>query len=395
MSKRKAPSGSGCIRQRSDGKWEGIATVKYNPVTHEIKKKSVYGKTQSEVRLKLSKIVSEIDSGEYIEPSKLTLEEWLNLWAKDYCYDKKESTMRGYKAAIRNHLIPELGQYRLCNLSAMVIQRFYNYMLLELKLSGKTIHNVHGVLSKALNQAVKMDMLKKNPCLQTTLPRIEKPAIVPLTDSQVGKLILLSGKDEVYGILLKLIVLTGLREAEAMGLTWDCVNFENGSIIINKQLQKRRLDAGGFRFASIKNDKSRSLKPASFVMDLLKQQKETQDRWKTEYCDVWQSWRDVNHPNSELVFTTLTGSYLSPQTVYNHFKVLAKEIGIPDARVHDLRHSYAVISIQNGDDIKTVQSNLGHSSASFTLDVYGHVSDRMKVESATRMDNYIKSLTGT
>lgn len=86
--------------------------------------------------------------------------------------------------------------------------------------------------------------------------------------------------------------------------------------------------------------------------------------------------------------STDIGSNLSPQTVYNHFKKLAARVGAPDACVHDLRHTYAVLSIQNGDDIKTVQGNLGHATAAFTLDVYGHVSEPMKQASANRMQTY-------
>ena len=88
----------------------------------------------------------------------------------------------------------------------------------------------------------------------------------------------------------------------------------------------------------------------------------------------------------------MQGGYLIPKRVYLHFKSAAVAIGAPDARVHDLRHTYAVLSLQNGDDIKTVQENLGHASAAFTLDVYGHVSDRMKKESANRMEEYIRNL---
>jgi len=80
-------------------------------------------------------------------------------------------------------------------------------------------------------------------------------------------------------------------------------------------------------------------------------------------------------------------------TVYRHFKRIAKELGLPEARFHDLRHSYAVAALQSGDDVKTVQENMGHHTAAFTLDVYGHVTEQMKKESAARMDMFIKSVT--
>ena len=95
-----------------------------------------------------------------------------------------------------------------------------------------------------------------------------------------------------------------------------------------------------------------------------------------------------------LVFTNEDGRYLVAKRLYLHFKKLAEEAGAPDARVHDLRHTFAVISLQNGDDVKTVQGNLGHATAAFTLDVYGHVSEAMKEASSSRMEQYVRSLTG-
>ena len=91
-----------------------------------------------------------------------------------------------------------------------------------------------------------------------------------------------------------------------------------------------------------------------------------------------------------LIFTYPDGSYIPPQTVLKHFKKAVNKIGRPDARFHDLRHTYAVMSLQEGDDIKTVQENLGHATAAFTLDVYGHVSEKMKQDSADRMERVIE-----
>jgi len=96
--------------------------------------------------------------------------------------------------------------------------------------------------------------------------------------------------------------------------------------------------------------------------------------------------------DSGLVFTNEIGQHLAIHTIYKDFKKVVSSIGRPDARFHDLRHSYAVASIHAGNDIKTLQSNLGHATAAFTLDIYGHVTDQMKKESAARMDSYIKDV---
>ena len=127
-------------------------------------------------------------------------------------------------------------------------------------------------------------------------------------------------------------------------------------------------------------------------MELLSRRRTEQLRQRLAAGDTWEGWSNADEQKTALVFTTTTGSNLSPQTVYNHYKKIAVQIGAPSSRVHDLRHTFAVLSLQNGDDVKTVQDNLGHATAAFTLDVYGHVSERMKDESAARMEAYIKAI---
>ncbi len=258
-------------------------------------------------------------------------------------------------------------------------------------MSAKSVRNIHGILTKALSVAVDVGYIRSNPADRVTLPKVEKKEIHPLTDEQVKDFLQAAAGNE-YEIILKVILFTGLREAEATGLTWDCIDFKAGTVKVCKQLQKRPLADGGFTFAPLKNDKTRILKPAPTVMALLERRKREQAAQRLQAGEAWQGWKDLKERETALVFTTATGSNLSPQTVYNHYKKLAVQIGAPGSRVHDLRHTFAVLSLQNGDDVKTVQGNLGHATAAFTLDVYGHVSERMKDESAARMEAYIKAL---
>ena len=159
-----------------------------------------------------------------------------------------------------------------------------------------------------------------------------------------------------------------------------------------KQLQKRLKKDGGYTFAPLKNDKRRSITPATFVMELLFEQRKIQAQQRLKAGIAWEAWSSEKERETALVFTTALGTNLGVNTAYNHFKKIATQIGAPDACVHDLRHTFAVLSLQNGDDIKTVQENLGHSTAAFTLDVYGHVSERMKKDSADRMQEYLKGI---
>ena len=400
MSKTKAnknPNGAGSIRKRADGRWEGRYSNGWTKTGHQ-RQKSIYGKTQQEVRQKMAKVIAEIAEGTYIEPSKIKLSEWLDIWLNEYCGDKKYSTVKGYRANVNTHIKPELGHIPLGKLTTTDIQKFYNRLLNPPDgspgICPKTIKNTNGVLSKAMSVAVVNGYIRSNPCVGTILPRVEKHEVEPLTDDQVALLLQLAEKDEEYGILLKVILLTGVRKAEAMGITWDCVDFRRGVIHINKQLQKRPKRDGGVMFSSSKNGKGRVLKPAPYVMELMKKRYDQQIRQKEHASVAWKGWQTEAEHRTALAFTTLFGTPLQPQTVYNHFKKIAVEIGAPNAKVHDLRHTYAVLSLQNGDDVKTVQGNLGHATAAFTLDVYGHVSDAMKAASANRMEEYVRQIPG-
>jgi len=392
---RKNAQGAGTIRKRSDGRWEARFTSGFDPVSGKQIQRSLYGQSQKEVREKLAQITVELDEGTYVEPCQMTLEEWINIWLAEYTGDKKWSTIKHYKAQAKAHIIPALGHYPLSKLNPHTIQAFNNSLLRGTEdkeaLSAKSVRNVHGVLRKSLSVAVQLEYIRRNPAEPVTLPRVEKKLINPLTDAQVHNMIL-AAENDGFGTLFKVVVFTGLRLGEALGLTWDCVDFHKGRLTIDKQLQKRPIADGGFVFSSLKNDKVRVIAPAAYVLDVLKKWELRQKECRLACGHDWQGWKSEHERKTALVFTNDFGGHLHPQTVYNHFKKLAASVGAPNARVHDLRHTFAVLSLQNGDDVKTVQGNLGHATAAFTLDVYGHVSERMKEDSANRMQQYIEKM---
>ncbi|MBR1456219.1 MAG: site-specific integrase [Oscillospiraceae bacterium] len=388
--------------------WESQVTVGSDPGTGKRIRKTFSAKTQKAVKEKMQNASTAIQKKEYFEPSTMSTSNWLNLWLDEYTSDKKYLTIKHYKAQIETHIKPALGATRLGDLKASQIQKFYNELMRsghEVKtkdkktgkitirkepLSAKSVRNIHGILTKTLNTAVDIGYLRSNPADRVTLPRVEKKEIRPLDDAQIIAYYAAAAEDE-YCYLLRIIPFTGLREAEAMGLTWDCVDFNAGTLKINKQLIKRPNADGGFTLAETKSSKIRIIKPAATVMQLLKARQQQQIDQKELAGDSWEGWKTEKEKASALVFTTATGKNLSPQTVYNHCKKILKKIGAEDRCVHDLRHTYAVLSLQNGDDIKTVQGNLGHATAAFTLDVYGHVSEKMKDDSAARMESFISS----
>ena len=193
-------------------------------------------------------------------------------------------------------------------------------------------------------------------------------------------------KGHRYEALFYTTLFTGTREGEILGLCWEQVDLSRGTITIKHQLQKVRGSNGEYTLVPTKNGKSRTITVAPSVVAVLKSVKHRQLENKMLHGACW--------VDSGFVFTDELGHHLKHQTVYLDFKDIMQEIGCPSIRFHDLRHSYAVISIKSGDPIKTVQENLGHATAAFTLDVYGHVTDQMKSESASRMEKFIQAVNG-
>ena len=388
---KRGAQGAGTIRKKTvmrNGQtytyWEARVTVGRDPGTGKQVQRSFSGKTQKEVRQKMQAAAVELDTGSYQAPERLTVGEWLDTWEAEYLGDVKPFTVASYHTQIAVHIKPALGAIKLQALIAPQIQKFYNDLQKgEKPLSAKTIKNVHGVFHKALQQAVEIGYIRFNPSDACKLPRIEKKEIKPLDETQISTF-LSAIKGHRYESLYTITLFTGLREGEALGLKWDCVDFQKGTILIDKQLQREKKKGGKYIFAPLKNDKARTITPAPWVMQLLKRRRAVQIEDRFRAAEYWE--------DSGLVFTDVIGHHLAIHTVYKDFKKIAASIGIPEARVHDLRHSYAVASIRAGDDIKTVQGNLGHATASFTLDVYGHVTEQMKRASAERMEGFIKGV---
>ena len=389
----RAASGDGSIRKKivkKNGKeytyWEGRYTCGFDPETGKQKQHSISGKTQAEVAQKLREVTAEIGQGTFKEACKLTVGEWSIIWDKDYLIGVKPRTQEAYRSILCTHIRPGLGAIKLEVLNAHTIQHFYNG-LSQKGLSAKTVKNVHGVLPELLQQAVRIGYLRMNPSDACTLPRVVKKEIKPLGDDAIRQF-LAAIQGHRFEILLMVTLFTGLREGEVLGLSWDRVDFDKGTLLIDRQLQRAKDESGErcYSLVPLKNDKWRRITPADSVMELLRRQWSRQAEWRLRAGPAWE--------DSGLVFTNELGEHLSPYTVYHNFKRLAASIGIPEARGHDLRHSYAVAAIKSGDDIKTVQGNLGHATASFTLDVYGHVTDQMQRDSAERMQKFIKSVSG-
>lgn len=386
---RKAAAGAGTIRKKTitrNGKqytyWEARYTTGHDPGSGKQVQKSITGKTQKEVSQKLKAVTTAIDAGTFVAPCKMTVGQWLDIWTEEYLGGVKPRTVDNYKGVVRSRIKPGLGAVKLDALTPHTIQSYYNRLSKE-GLAAKTVKNIHGILHKALQQAVANGYIKINPADSCILPRAVRKELKPMDEDMITAF-LKAVQGHQFEHLFTVTLFTGMREGEALGLLWECVDLTKGTITVDKQLQLIRGSRGQYQMVPTKNSKGRTISIAPFVVSTLKKVKHRQLENRLRYGEMWE--------DSGFVFTDDLGHHLSASTVYKSFKAVMVQIGSPETRFHDLRHSYAVASIKSGDDIKTVQENLGHATAAFTLDIYGHVTEKMKQESAARMEQFIKTV---
>ena len=185
-------------------------------------------------------------------------------------------------------------------------------------------------------------------------------------------------QESSYRIMIIVFMFTGLRESELLGLMWDCVDFDRGSILIDKQLNKSQRKEGGYSFNPTKNGKSRLIVPAPYVMELLREQRDLQTKWKKDAGSAWNN-------KDNLVFTNELGRYVSFRALYDCFKRIVKGLGMPNVRIHDLRHTCASLLLKNGIPMKAIQEWLGHSTFEVTANIYAHLDYSSKESSAAKM----------
>lgn len=225
--------GGGTIRQRSDGRWEARFTVGRDPGTGKQIQRSIYGSTQKEVRQKLAQAVADVDAGIYQAPNKITVSEWMKEWLTTFCEGKvKPLTVQTYSGLIKNHINPAIGAIELQALKGTHIQQLYNSMT-KAGLSGKLVQNVSAVLHKALNTAIKQEIIRANPCDGAERPKVERREIKPLSDSEIP-LFLAAIDNSPMCNAYALCLFAGLREGECLGLSWKQVDFQRGRITISQ-----------------------------------------------------------------------------------------------------------------------------------------------------------------
>ena len=360
MSKKRG-NNEGCIVKRKDGRWQGSVTIGRNDDGTQ-RRQYVYGKTRSEVAEKVNALIHDINTGLFVDKNKSpTLEEWLNFWLVTYKKNSvKEKTYDQYEGVIRVHLAPELGVYRLVDLTGAQIQTFYNKLYAN-GLSARTIHIINIVLSSALKKAIKNRLIMFNACDAVELPKQIKKERRVLTVDEQKKLIKILKEDD-QGAMYIFALFTGLRRGEVLALQWSDVDFDTGTVSVNKTLSrvKTYVDSGDktrLIVSEPKTETSRRIIPIiDTLIPLLKKQKDSAN----------------NNNKFDLVFPSEAGGYIDPRNYNRKFYKLVKKAGLPKTNPHSLRHSFATRSLEAGVDLKTTQELLGHSSINITADLYTH-----------------------
>ena len=344
----------GSIRKRSDGRWEGRYTDPYGD------QKSVYGKTQAECAKALKAKQHEVDTGHWLEPSKLTVAEWFVIFLRDYQAHTTARTVKVYNEQARLHIIPIIGTVKLTKLSSMHVRRVINIMI-DKNLSANYIHHTHGVLSVALNAAIEANLIKQNPATGIKTPTRAKTKF-HIVDRDLFPQFVEAARQDANSNAMIFMLLTGLRVSELRGLQWNAIDFTNATMNIHQQLSDRK----PLTFTPPKDNSSRLIELTPHALNMLKKQKKDLAAMRLKAGDKWEH----NDIVDDLVFRSARGHFLSESVLHKAVHSVGAKIGIPELHPHDLRHSYAVASIRSGMDIKTVQHNMGHKNAAMTLDVY-------------------------
>jgi integrase len=348
-----------------------VYAVRYDVPNHEKRTQNYKGgfRTKKEAQEYLNKALSEIYEGNYVKPIKLSfgafIEDWFNL---SYKRSVAETTAETRWFYIEKHIIPYFGSTPIQHITTKKLDDFYTYKL-EMGLSAKTVREFHNIMRRAFGQAIKWSLIKNNPALDASPPTITTKEVHPWTKEQTKRFLRLLDKQR-FDPIFELIIFTGLRRGEALGLKWEDVDFKKGKIRVVRSLARTK-DKGLF-LKDVKTQSSkRQVSISPFLIKKLQEHKEKQQKYYGEL---------------ELVFTSLEGTFKDPRNLLRDFNRLTKDAGLPKCTIHDLRHLHATQLMINGINPKVVQERLGHSRVAVTLDLYSHVNEDLQIDAALSFD---------
>ena len=382
MAKRR-PSGDGMVRKREDGRWEGRIVVGHKKNGDPIHR-YVLARTQKELIVKLHDCIEMYRDADLTEDSKMTLGEWLDRWINEYMiFTIRESTLDSYKAMIKNQIKPYLGDRPLSALTTQELQKFYNTVKKKgrvkpdkrhgTELADSMVRGIHMMLHEALDMAVRLRLIVKNPTVGTTIPKNNYPPKQILNDEQLDRFMKRIRQDERWYDFFYTELTTGLRRGEICGLKWEDFDEENGKLKVRRSVAKRK--GGGLNIGETKTETgTRTIVLPPSTAELLRKRKET--------------------AVSEWIFPNIyePEKPMHPDYAYHRLKTLLKQAELPLIRFHDLRHTFATHAMAGGVDAKTLSGILGHTNASFTLDTYTHVTTDMQKNASNIVGSFMDEI---
>ncbi|EGD51740.1 integrase family protein [Thermoanaerobacter ethanolicus JW 200] len=364
--------------------------------------KTIYGSKKDAEKYKIEKL-NEINKGIFVEPANITLKEYLDEWIKTSLKGRvKATTYQSYVKIIELYIKPVLGDYKISKLNPLLIQDMLTNMMNK-NLSARTIRYTHTILKNALNQAVKWQIISNNPCNNVDLPKQTKQEMKVLTPEQAKKFLEACVYNR-WGILFEVLLTSGMRPGEALGLKWEDIDFKNNRIYVKRNLTRTN---DGWKLEEPKTPRSRRTIPLpKEVMKSLKEHKKNQTEEKLKAKETLNYDKDKDKFKPEewqeklkdpkvyidygFVFAAQNGSPLDMRKVVErYFKPLLKEANLPDIRLYDLRHTCATLLLAAGENPKVVSERLGHANITLTLDTYSHVLPDMQKEAAAKLEEML------
>lgn len=378
--------GEGCIRQRSDGRWEVRVTIGMDFAAGKSKRISKYASTKEEA-VKLLHEMSYMNDTQPHFFDNIKLGEWLDLCLEVYMKNTlKLSTYNSYEGYIRNHLKPTIGDINLKDITPRLLQQFYNYKAETDGLAPKTIININLFLHKALSYAVSEGYIQNNPAESLNLSRGQKPQIEILNRSEQNILIQTSYQFR-YGIFIRLVLFTGLRLGELLGLRWEDIDFNGRLLHIRRTLNRLKTNKAVNEGENITEIVIQPPKSQNSVRSIPLLQGVINDLfvWKTVQ-DADRAAMGESYNESGFIVTNPGGSYIEPRTFRDYYIQILNAANLRPFTFHALRHTFASRAMEQGMDAKTLSIILGHYSVSFTLDTYAHVLNEHKYEEMSLME---------
>lgn len=365
---KKSGQNQGSVSLRKDG-------LVLAQITVDGKRISKYFKTKREANAWRIETLNKIQNGMFNSGPQVLLSEYLAQWLIASKDSVRPKTHIQYRQIVEQHINPMLGQIKLSDLRPEMIQAAYNRKTAA-GVSARTVRLIHSVLRSALNQALRMGLIYRNPATVVYQPKLKETEMKVLDENQVRSL-LITAKGHRLEALFKLEVTSGLREGEILGLKWSDIDWENHQLKVQRQLQ--RVPGMGLMFSEPKSAAGkRMIMLGSQTIVSLKAHSSRQYAERVFSGDKWQE--------NDMIFPSTIGTPLEPRNLFREFKDLLRKANLPDIRFHDLRHTFATLALSQGVSVKVVQEMLGHSDASMTLKVYSHTTPGMQKEAAKKMD---------